>query len=226
MFSHHVTTLATSSTLLCLVSCGLTTSTDSRKAALFGDIPALYLRYEADRSTLNDELQSARSATQYRDISYRQDESKRKLRSDLETAAAAWSGTQLDLATDDDLTILAPVTATFDGFFTSTAPLFALTGEVETLRDIIVYQDDSMTEYYKSDPDRLCGQTLHVAVVGLDGSGKILFSTSAGRLPLTIVGNSIGVPAGSAVEFELLIFGSNNARAYIDAVSLKLIVNK
>ena len=149
---------------------------------------------------------------------------KEELQGKLEKAAQAWSGTTLDVAVGEDLTIVAPITVTSDGFFSSTSPQFTLTGDVETAQEIDANYSETLLKYYSSRQDQLL--TYGVLLVGLDEQGQELVSQRVGSVQLAWVNDHVAIPAKTKVSFDnKLSFNDGAAEAYTKVKSLMLKVD-
>lgn len=209
---------------LAFTSCGGGGSSSASDALLFGAIPGVYLDYEAETAVLFEKAQKSDNIKDLQAINEKGETLKEELQGKLEKAAQAWSGTTLDVAVGEDLTIVAPITVTSDGFFSSTSPQFTLTGDVETAQEIDANYSETLLKYYSSRQDQLL--TYGVLLVGLDEQGQELVSQRVGSVQLAWVNDHVAIPAKTKVSFDnKLSFNDGAAEAYTKVKSLMLKVD-
>lgn len=204
-----------------ITSCG---GGSSSNALLFGAIPGEYIDYEAKTAALFEKAQQCQNINDLQAINEEGEALKESLHGKLEKAAQDWSGTTLELTAGDDLTVISPVTVTFDGFFSSTSPQFTLSGEIETAKEINANYNANLLKYYSTRQDKLL--TFGVLLIGLDEQGEELVSQRIGSVQLAWVNDQVVIPAKTKVAFDSkLAFRTKSAEAYTKIKSLTVKVD-
>ena len=207
-----------------LTSCGGGKASSSSNALLFGAIPGEYLSYEAETTALIEKAQKSDNIKDLQAINEKGEALKEALVGKLEGAAQAWSGTTLDVAVGEDLTVITPIAVNFDGFFSSTAPQFSLSGDVETAQEIDANYNEDLLKYYSKRQDQLL--TYGVLLIGLDEQGQELVSQRVGSVQLAWVNDHVVIPVNTKVAFDnKLVFNDDAAEAYTKIKSLTLKVD-
>lgn len=207
-----------------LASCGKGGSSFTSDALLFGAIPDIYLEYETETAALLEKAQQSDNINDLQSINEKGEALKDNLHGKLEEAAQAWSGKTLDVTVGEDLTVITPITVTFDGFFSSTSPQYTLNGDVETTQEIDAKYNDNLLKYYSSRQNELL--TYGVLLVGLDEQGQEIVSQRVGSVQLAWANNHVVIPAKTKVKFDnKLSFNDNNAEKYTKIKSLTLKVD-
>ena len=202
-----------------LTSCG--SGSKSSDSMLFGSIPDAYLNYEKEIAALLEKAQTSTDIKELENINQKGEALKANIKGELEQAAQAWSGSTLDISVGEDLKIVAPVTVTFDGFANSTSPKFALSGDVETTKEINANYNQDLLKYYSTRQDQLL--TYGVLLVGLDEQGQEVVSQRVGSLQLSWANGQVVIAAGTKVKFDNgLAFRNKSAEAYLKIKSLSL----
>ena len=211
-------------TALAITSCGGGGASSSSDALLFGAIPDVYLNYEAKTAALLEKAQKSDNIKDLQAINEEGEALKEALHGKLEEAAQAWSGKTLDVTVGEDLTIIAPITVTFEGFFSSTSPQFTMAGDVETAQEIDANYNANLLKYYSTRQNELL--TYGVLLIGLDEQGQELVSQRVGSVQLAWVNDHVVIPAKTKVAFDdKLAFKNGSAEAYTKIKSLTLKVD-
>lgn len=209
---------------LALASCGGGGSSSASDALLFGAVPGVYLEYEAEIAALLEKAQQSDNMNDLQTINEKGEALKENLHGELEEAAQAWSGKTLDVAAGEDLTVITPITVTFDGFFSSTSPQYTLSGDVETAREIDAKYSANLLKYYSSRQNELL--TYGVLLVGLDEHGQQIVSQRVGSVQLAWANDRVVIPAKTKVKFDSkLAFNDGAADKYAKIKSLTLKVD-
>ncbi len=209
---------------LALASCGGGGSSSASDALLFGAVPGVYLEYEAEIAALLEKAQQSDNMNDLQTINEKGEALKENLHGELEEAAQAWSGKTLDVAAGEDLTVITPITVTFDGFFSSTSPQYTLSGDVETAREIDAKYSANLLKYYSSRQNELL--TYGVLLVGLDEQGQQIVSQRVGSVQLAWANDRVVIPAKTKVKFDSkLAFNDGAADKYAKIKSLTLKVD-
>ena len=205
-------------------SCGGGGASSSSDALLFGTVPGVYLNYETETAALLEKAEKSNDIKDLQAINEEGEALKEALHGELEKAAQAWSGTTLEVAVGEDLKIVAPLTVTFEGFFSSTSPQFTLAGDVETAKEINANYSADLLKYYSTRQDQLL--TYGVLLIGLDEQGQELVSQRVGSVQLAWANDQVVIPAGTKVAFDnKLAFKNGSAEAYTKIKSLTLKVD-
>ena len=177
-----------------------------------------------DIAALLEKAQQSDNMNDLQTINEKGEALKENLHGELEEAAQAWSGKTLDVAAGEDLTVITPITVTFDGFFSSTSPQYTLSGDVETAREIDAKYSANLLKYYSSRQNELL--TYGVLLVGLDEQGQQIVSQRVGSVQLAWATDRVVIPAKTKVKFDSkLAFNDGAADKYAKIKSLTLKVD-
>ena len=210
--------------IFAFTSCGGSEVSSASDALLFGAIPEVYLNYEAETAALLEKAQKSDDIKDLQAIDEKGESLKEALHGKLEKAAQAWSGRKLDVAVGENLTVVSPITVTFDGFFSSTSPQFTISGDVETTQEIDANYNENLLKYYSSRQNELL--TYGVLLIGLDEQGQELVSQRVGSLQLAWENDHVVISAKTKVVFDSkLSFKNGSAEAYTKIKSLALKVD-
>lgn len=191
---------------------GCVGSSGSSESLLFGKVPSIVEKYQEENNRFKEALKRCDSKSEAEKIFTDAEALESETLSKVEEAGQAWSGTTLDILSNDSLTIKTPLTVTYDGFFSkmSFQVKYQLTGEIVVAKDLVM-------------PARQGS----VYIVGLDADGNEIVRNKIGMVSSVddLDGNgNVKVPAGRIVSFEPLTFRDSKAAEYPKIKSLKIAI--
>lgn len=193
-----------------LQSCSSGSSEASSETMLFGTVPGIYEQFSTRRGELKEKLKSSPDDGEQIKSDY--DKLHSEYATKLEEAAKALDGKTLDIIPGDDFKITAPVSLTFEKFFSDSdlTPAFDVAGEIVTTKDLF--------------PEGASiGIGSPVYIVYYDAAGNELNKSRIGFLkPSQQMGDKIGVPAGSTIKFDRLQFSPKRIPDYTKTASMKI----
>ena len=191
---------------------------------LFGTIPGIYAEAIKDKDALKEELKNTDDWTK---VQEKADKLEAKYTKEIEDAANAWSGTALDIQSDENFKVVTPVVATFKDFSSKSdiTARFTLAGDVEAARDIPIEGSESLAEYYGKYTEKTPAGN-QVKLVCLDAEGNELFDTPFGYAMPKVGDGVLVIPAGSKVQLESLTYSPKQTENYPKIATMKLELKK
>jgi len=217
-------TLAAAAASFALTSCG---GSSAPSSLLFGKVPGIVTEFQAERDRMKNELSQCKSQSDGLKLIADFEALEAETFAKAEEAGKAWSGTTLEVESNELFEVKTPVTVTFDGFFSKSdmTAKYTLAGEIvvakECIWEPVKKSDESVIRMIQKEGIKPYN-TIHVEVIGLDADGNELVRNRIGYVQLALIGDRVGVRANTPIQFESLVMKKKSAAEYPKVKSLKL----
>lgn len=178
-------------------------------SSLFGSIPGVYEKYQAEKDELNAEAKNIKTQEDKAKLIQKSEKMEAKYSEKIESAAKGLDGKTIEVA-DGDLKVTSPLSFEFEKISKSSlAPQFNVNGAIEAAGDIAIE-----SSYFMS--------SISVYIVGLDAEDQEIYKVKIGKLEAENVDGKSVVKAGTPVIFNTVYYSGSDTEAYKNSKSLKL----
>lgn len=179
------------------------------ESVIFGKFPSLYEKFLKEKTKLEEERKNIKTEAEKAEYLKKVDELKAKWADKLETAAKSADTQTLEFA-ESNVKITEPISLTFEKLDNDFKPVYTINGKAEAAAEII-----SKISVFHLVAVNLCGY---------DEAGNEVFCNKVGNVKSTEENDKL-VPAGTPVNFSKLYFSSKEVEGYINAKTLKLVID-
>lgn len=185
----------------------------SSKTDIFGNVPELLEKYNAEKDALKEKGEKIRTEEEKAKLIAESKKLDEEYAAKIEKASQDLDGKTIEV-TGEDLDVTAPLTLTYDGWYSKNAlvPQFKVTGEAKTTKEITI--ENAYTS------------SCSVQLVGCDAEGNDVFNLIVGKVAMTSNNGTGTVAADTPVEFTTLSVQPKFAEGYKTAKTIKLVVSK
>lgn len=188
----------------------------SENCMVFGEVPAIYADYEAQRDKIEESAQN--SEADYKKASSQIDELKEQYRAKIEEAGKKLDGQPIDITPDGDFKVVSPVSLSFKEFANSVNSMYNVNGEIEAAKDITLEVTESWLKSH--DVQYLI---LPLMLIGCDEQGAEVISARIGSIKgFKVVDGKLLLPAGTKAELETVPYADNDYEDYVRVKTVKL----
>lgn len=188
----------------------------SENCLVFGEVPAIYADYEAQRDKIEESAQ--KSEADYKKASAQIDELTEQYRAKIEEAGRKLDGQPIEITLGEDFKVVSPVSLSFKEFANSVRSMYDVKGEIETAKDITLEVTESWLKSH--DVQYLM---LPLMLIGCDEQGAEVTSARIGYLKgFNVADGKLVLPAGTKAELETVPYGDNDYDDYIRVKSVRL----
>lgn len=180
------------------------------ESIIFGKFPSVYEKFLKEKETLEAEKKEIKTEADKAEYLKKVDELKQKWIEKLETAAKSADGQTLNFS-ESNVKVTEPLSLTFEKLDSNLEPVYTFNGKAEAASEI----QSNISVYGR----------VSVKLYGYDEAGNELFSTKVGSVDATKEDDK-KVAAGSPVNFTKLYFSGKNVEGYINAKTLKLVIDE
>lgn len=200
----------------CGGSTGSSSGSSSENCLIFGEVPALYADYEAQRAKIEESAQ--KSEADYKKASAQIDELKAEYRTKIEEAGKKLAGQPIEITDGGDFKIVQPLSLSFKEFANNVRAVFNVAGEVEAARDLPV----EVTESWLKSHD-VNYTFIPLMLTGCDEQGAEVTSARIGSFKgFKVVDGKLILPAGTKAELQTVPYNKNDYDNYVKVKSVKL----
>ena len=172
----------------------------SDNCPVFGEVPALYADYDAQRDKIRE------SESDHKVAQTKIDELKEQYRAKIEAAGKSLDGKPIEVASSDDFKVEQPLSLTFKEFANGLNSAYTVNGEVVAAKDVAFDVSESWLKSH--DVDYLM---LPLMLTGLDKQGAELTSVRIGSFKgFKVADGKVILPAGTKAELQDTYYNKND----------------
>lgn len=190
-------------------------SAPSENCLVFGEVPAIYADYEAQRDKIEESAQ--KNEADYKKASAQIDELTEQYRAKIEEAGKKLDGQPIEITPGEDFKVVSPVSLSFKEFANSVRSVYDVKGEIETAKDITFEVTESWLKSH--DVQYLM---LPLMLIGCDEQGAEVTSARIGVFKgFKVVDGKLVLPADTKAELATVPYNNNDYDNYIRVKSIK-----